>query len=89
MATHLIDMSGFCNCRKARKCPKPDCESTHKVLLHGAEKIFPPKDTKSYPASGNANTAVRELVSTNAAVGDIQSQESVKGLLPVASLAVS
>ena len=76
----------FCNCSKARKCPKPDCESTHNVLLHGAEKIFPPKDTKSSPASGNANT---KHVSTNAAVGDIHSQESTKGLLPVASLAVS
>ena len=56
------------------------------MLLHGAEKIFPPKDTKRSPASGNANT---KHVSTNAAVGDIHSQESTKGLLPVASLAVS
>ena len=39
------------NCSKARKSPKPDCESTHNVLLHGAEKIFPPKDTKSSHAS--------------------------------------
>ena len=76
----------FRNCSKARKCPKPDCESTHNVLSHGAEKIFPPKDTKSSPASGKANT---KHVSTNAAVGNIHSQESTKGLLPVASLAVS
>ena len=76
----------FCNCSKARKCPKPDCESTHNVLLYGAEKIFPAKDTKSSPASGNANAKHK---STNAAVGDIHSQESTKGLLPVASLAVS
>ena len=76
----------LCNCSKARKCHKPDCESTHNLLLHGAEKNFPPKDTKSSPASGNANT---NHVSTNAAVGDIHSQESTKVLLPVASLAVS
>ena len=76
----------FRNCRKARKCPKPDCESMHNVLLHGAEKIFHPKDTKSSPASGNANT---KHVSTNAAVGDIHSQESTKGLVPAASFAVS
>ena len=75
----------FRNCSKARKCPKPDCESPHNVLLRGAEKIFPSKDSKSSPASGNANT---KHVSTNAAVGDIHSQESTKGLLPVASLAV-
>ena len=76
----------FRNCSKARECPKPDCESTHNVLLHGAEKIFPSKDTKSSPASGNANT---KHVSTNAAVGEIHSQESTKGLVPVASFAVS
>ena len=56
------------------------------MLLHGAQKIFPPKDTKSSPASGNAKT---KDVSTNAAVGDIHSQESTKGRLPFASLAVS
>ena len=76
----------FRNCSKARKCPKPDCESTHNVLLHGAEKNLSTKDTKSSPASGKANT---KHVSTNAAVGDFHSQESTKGLLPVASLAVS
>ena len=46
----------FRNFSKARKCPKPDCESTHNNLLHGAEKNFAPKDNKSSPASGNANT---------------------------------
>ena len=77
--------NSFCNCSKARKCPKPDCESTHNVLLHGAEKLFPPRDTKgnaNTPASGNANT---KYVSTNAAVSEIHSQESTKDLLPVSS----
>ena len=69
----------FRNCSKARKCPKQDCESTHKVLLHGAEKTFPPKDTKSST----------KHVSTNAVVVDVHGQESTKGLLPVASLTVS
>ena len=30
----------FRKCPKARKCTKPGCESTHNVLLHGAEKVF-------------------------------------------------
>ena len=55
------------------------------MLLHGADNFFPPKDTKG-PPSSNANT---KYLSTNAAVGDIHSQESTKGLLPVASLALS
>ena len=79
-------LHSFRNFSRARRCPKPDCESTHNVLLHGDEKNFPPKDTKSSPASGNAKI---KHVSTNAAVGDIHSQESTKGLLPVATLAVS
>ena len=40
----LQSSHSFRNRSEARKCPKPDCESTHNVLLHGAEKIFPPKD---------------------------------------------
>ena len=56
------------------------------MILHGAEKNLPPKDPKSSPASGNANT---NYVSTNAAVGDIHSHDSTKGILPKASLAVS
>ena len=30
----------FRKCPKARKCTKRGCESIHKVLLHGAEKVF-------------------------------------------------
>ena len=74
----------FRNCSKSRKCPKPDCESTHNVLLHGAEKKFLLlrilKGNANTPASGNANT---KYVSTNASVGNIHSQESTKGVLPV------
>ena len=84
--SYLQSNHSFRNCSKARKCPKLDYESTHNVLLHGAEKIFPAENTKNTPASGNANT---KHVSNNAAVGDIHSQESTKCLLPVASLAVS
>ena len=46
----------FCKFSKARKCHKPDCENTHNNLLFGAEKFFHPKDNKSSPARGNANT---------------------------------
>ena len=30
----------FCKFSKARKCHKPDCESTQNNLLYGAEKFF-------------------------------------------------
>ena len=31
----------FRQCSRAKKCPKPECDSTYNVLLHGAERIFP------------------------------------------------
>ena len=47
----------FRKCQKARKCPKQDCESTHNVLLHGAEKVFPPKEADRSPSTQtNTNT---------------------------------
>ena len=34
----------FRQCSRAKKkCPKPECDSTHNVLLHGAEKNIPRK----------------------------------------------
>ena len=30
----------FRQCSRAKKCPKPECDSTHNVLLHGANKRF-------------------------------------------------
>ena len=32
----------FRHCPKARKCTKAEFESTHKILLHGADRIFSP-----------------------------------------------
>ena len=29
----------FRQCSRAKKCSKPECDSTHNVLFHGAEKI--------------------------------------------------
>ena len=31
----------FWQCPRAKKCTKPGCTSTHSVLLHGAERVFP------------------------------------------------
>ena len=59
------------------------------LLMCSCEELknkIPLKDTKDSPLSGNAIT---KHVSTNAAVGNILSQESTKSLLPAASVAVS
>ena len=44
----LQSIYSFRNCSKARKCPKPDCGSTHRVEARTILKIP--------PSSGNANT---------------------------------
>ena len=37
----------FRQCSRTKKCPKPECDSTHNVLLHGAERIFPRKENSN------------------------------------------
>ena len=75
----------------AKKCPKPKCDSTHKVLLHGAEKLFPRKEKSnvSNKAAGSNKSKENTNTSTHAAVSDVHDIESSKGLLPVATLGVS
>ena len=65
---------------------KINCESTH-MLLHGSEKVFPPReDSKDY---SSLRKTMRENMSIHAVFGDAITEESTKGLLPIASLAVS
>ena len=75
----------FRKCQKARKCPKQDCESTHNVLLHGAEKVFPPKEADRSPSTQtNTNTT-----SANNAACVKPCEGTAKGILPVALVDVS
>ena len=76
----------FRNCSKARSASSQFVKARTTCSYMELKKNFPPKDTKSSPASGNANN---NYESTNAAVGIIHSQVSTKGPLPVPSLAVS
>ena len=75
----------FRKCQKAKKCPKQDCESTHNVLLHGAEKVFPPKEADRSPSTQtNTNTT-----SANNAACVKPCEGTAKGILPVALVDVS
>ena len=66
---------------------KTNCESTHNVLLRGAEKVIPLReDNKDY---SSLREAMRKNMSTHAFFSDAITEESAKGLLPIASLAVS
>ena len=68
------------NCPKARKCTKPECESTHSVFLHGAYHIFLERKNKS--STGKA-PAEKSTSSCSASVQDF------KGLLQVNEIRVS
>ena len=46
----------FRKCQKSRNCNKPDCNSTHNALLHGAEKIYPARDSTKSPAEGKTSS---------------------------------
>ena len=66
---------------------KTNCESTHNVLLREAEEVFPPREDNKVCSS--LREAMRKNMSTHAFFSDGITEESTKGLLPIASLAVS
>ena len=80
----------FRQCSRAKKCPKPECDSTHNVLLHGAERIFPGKENSNVSNKAVTNKSKENTnTSTHATVSDVHDIESSKGLLPIATLGVS
>ena len=81
----------FRQCSEAKKCPNPECDSTHNVLLHGAEKkIFPRRENSNVPTKAGSNKCKENTkTSTHAAVGDVHDIESSKELLPITTLGVS
>ena len=80
----------FRQCSRAKKCPRPECDSTHNVLLHGAERRFPRKENSNVSNKAGTNKSKENTnTSTHAAVSDVHDIESSKGLLPIATLGVS
>ena len=72
----------FRQCSRAKKCPKPECDSTNNVLLHGAEKIFPRKENlKVSKKAGASKSKENTNSSTYAVVSDVHDIELSKGLL--------
>ena len=75
----------FRQCSRAKKCPKPECDSTHIALLHGAERIFPRKENSKISNNAGTNKSKENTnTSTHAAFSDVHDIESSKGLLPIA-----
>ena len=75
---------------RGKKCPKPECDSTHHVFLHGAEKIFPRKENLNVSEKAGTNKSKENTnTSTHTAVSDVHDIESSKGLLPISTFGVS
>ena len=89
----------FRNCPKARKCTKPGCDSTHNVLLHGAEKIFSVRSASkelsnsNNPSHSNSNSTAppnRNKPQTSSSnVAGSPSYKKLTGLLPLLQLEIS
>ena len=84
---------------KARKCTKTGCESTHNVLLHGAEKVFIVRSTnKELNDSNNASHSNSNITAppnwnkpqtSSSNVAGSPSYKKLTGLLPVLQLEIS
>ena len=89
----------FRKCPKARKCTKPGCESTHNVLLHGAEKVFSVRsankelNNSNNASHSNSNSTAppnRNKPQTSSSnVAGSSSYKKLTGLLPVLQLEIS
>ena len=88
--TCLNGNHSFPQCSRAKKCPKPECDSTNNVLLHGAEKISPRRENSNVSNKAGTNKSKENTnTSTHAAISDVHDIESFYGLLPIATLGVS
>ena len=77
-------------CFRAKKRWKPECDSTHTVLLHGAEKIISRKENSNVSNKAGTNKSKENTkTSTHAAVSAVHDIESSEGLLRIATLGVS
>ena len=80
----------FRQCSRDKNDPKPECDSTHNVLLHEAEKIFRRKENSNVSnKTGTKKTKENTNTSTQTAVNYVHYIESSKGLLPIVTLGVS
>ena len=80
----LIGHHSFRQSSRAKKCPRPECNSSHNVLLHGAERLFPRKENSNVSNKAGTNQSKENTnTSTHAADSDVHDIESSEGLLPI------
>ena len=78
----------FRQCPNPRKCRKDGFNSTHKTLLHGAERVYPSKSPSNNNSNSNAGKSQSKLssVQSSSKTTTLSSVSNVKGLLQVTEL---
>ena len=78
----------FRQCPNPRKCRKDGCNSSHKTLLHGAERVYPSKFPSSNNSNSNAGANQSKLfsVQSSSKTTTLSSVSNVKDLLQVTEL---
>ena len=71
-----------------RKCRTNGCNSSHNTLLHGAERVYPPKSssTNNSNSHAGANQIKISSVKSSSKTTTLSSVSNVKGLLQVTEL---
>ena len=77
----------FRQCPKARKCTKEGCTSSHNTLLHGSERIFPPRrPTDERSTVTRTSPTARETQHSTGESSSLCAVSDVKGLLQIAQV---
>ena len=86
----LRDKHTFRQCPQPRKCRAEGCNSSHNTLLHGADRVFPTKQsTNSNTIQPSGNTGQSKAASSQLQPNKTTTMSSVtdvKGLLQVTEL---
>ena len=79
----------FRQCLNYRKCRKDGCNSSHKTLLHGADRVYPsksPSNNNNSNSNVGANQSKLSSVQSSSKTTTLSSVSNVKGLLQVTEL---
>ena len=86
----LRDKHTFCQCPQPSKCRAEGCNSSHNTLLHGADRVFPTKQsTNSNTTQPSGNTGQSKATTSQQPTNKTTTMSSVtdfNGLLQVTEL---
>ncbi len=79
----------FRDCSRGFKCAQKDCKSSHHTLLHGAEKVFPKKNSPKKPEQSKDDQEKRSSQNHSSVTESTTSLAKLSGLLPIIEVVAS